>query len=662
MRLINTDGPKEHLLEKYVDPRNVLKPYAILSHTWVREPNKELEFNDIRDAGDNDAKAAKARSAPKVSKTCELAKSRNISLAWIDTICIDQNSSSDKSEAINAMYRYYQGAEVCFTYLSDVDGYGEALKDPKPDQPDTADMKALRERFSAARWFKRGWTLQELLAPPEILFFDKKWKLLGSRSELCNTIAKITRIDPQVLQDSKQIWSHSIAQRMSWAAGRETRRPEDKAYSLLGIFGVNMPMLYGEGDRAFTRLQEEIIRISDDHSLFAWSRFGDQDDSGQEGSDRKDSGQDDPDHNSSDQDNFALLARTPDEFAGCANITYIPNRTENYPYSVNNRGIAIRLRLIPWSVDVYLAPINCLRQPKPQGSGGQQRKPLQLGIFLKREREHDKFFRVSLDRKDLHEFPSKTTFDPWQRKMWYHENMKNVQSEFRYDHTLNWKTSTEWNPVPLQAKRDPWSPDGPIPGAFLQTINGFRIGPNLLKEFEASWITREPSPDPPSQRNILERTTASLKGLMGRPVDSRGCKPQWNAAQQIVWFPEGCVPALRLEPKGFDGTVLASFDDSYNPVLETIRPETSCYDGEKNFLGTTRRPRGAGLAGVLSAAGLTLKVEVDRLDRYKVLNFVKTNDPTSFQFRLKRKSLSKRISDVWEIDLKSRNASEEPLG
>lgn len=156
---------------------------------------------------------------------------------------------------------------------------------------------------------------------------------------------------------------------MSWAAGRETRRPEGKAYSLLG-----KPMLYGKGNRAFTRLQEEIIRISDDHSLFAWSRFGDQEDQAD-----------------LEKDNYALLARTPAAFAGCANIVYIPNRTENYPYSINNRGIAIRLRLIQWSVDVYLALINCLRQPKLQGSGEQQSDPLQLGLFLKWELEHDSF-------------------------------------------------------------------------------------------------------------------------------------------------------------------------------------------------------------------------------------------------------------------------------
>lgn len=288
---------------------------------------------------------------------------------------------------------------------------------------------------------------------------------------------------------------------MSWAAGRETRRPEGKAYSLLG-----KPMLYGKGNRAFTRLQEEIIRISDDHSLFAWSRFGDQEDQAD-----------------SEKDNYALLARTPAAFAGCANIVYIPNRTETYPYSINNRGIAIRLRLIPWSVDVYLALINCLRQPKLQGSGEQQSDPLQLGLFLKWELEHDKFFRVSFHGKDLHEFPSTTTFDPWRFKEWYHEIMNVVPSEFRDHHTPKSKTTTEWDTVPLQAKRDPWSPNAPSPGAVLQTMNGFKIGPRLLEQCENNWATWESSPDSPSQWTFLQRITMpALKVLPGPMRDAPG--------------------------------------------------------------------------------------------------------------------------------------------
>ncbi|KAF2730553.1 hypothetical protein EJ04DRAFT_39529 [Polyplosphaeria fusca] len=275
------------------------------------------------------------------------------------------------------MYRYYQDAKICFTHLFDVDGRGMTLTDPNPDprHPDTDDMKAVRKEFTGARWFKRGWTLQELLAPPQLLFYDKNWNLLGSRNDLCHTISDITGIEPEVLRNAQMIQTCSIAKRMSWAAGRLTRRPEDKAYSLLGIFGVNMPMIYGEGERAFIRLQEEIIRISDDQSLFAWSM-------------------------PKDPNNSALLARSPDAFAGCRDVTRNTSRTGNFPYSMNNRGIAMQLRLIPWVPNVYIAPINCLRQ---------RNESLQLGLFLKREAEDDKFVRVALDGKSMHRFlPGKT--------------------------------------------------------------------------------------------------------------------------------------------------------------------------------------------------------------------------------------------------------------
>ena len=129
------------------------------------------------------------------------------------------------------MYRYCQDANICFTHLFDVDGHGIILTDPNSNRPDTDDMKAARKEFASARWFNRGWTLQELLAPPRLVFYDKNWNLLGSRNDLCNTIASITRIEPEVLQDAQQMRACSIAKRMSWAAGRKTRRPEDKAYS-----------------------------------------------------------------------------------------------------------------------------------------------------------------------------------------------------------------------------------------------------------------------------------------------------------------------------------------------------------------------------------------------------------------------------------------------
>lgn len=146
------------------------------------------------------------------------------------------------------MFRWYQNAKVCYAYLADV---------------------ANKDEFSSSRWFSRGWTLQELIAPKVVRFYSSDWTLLGLKSELCHLLQEITEIDAFVLETG--LFSQvCIAKRMSWASRRETTRIEDRAYSLMGIFDVNMPLIYGEGPKAFTRLQHEILRVSDDQSLFAW--------------------------------------------------------------------------------------------------------------------------------------------------------------------------------------------------------------------------------------------------------------------------------------------------------------------------------------------------------------------------------------------------------
>ncbi len=129
--------------------------------------------------------------------------------------------------------------------------------------------------FPASRWFRRGWTLQELIAPRREVFFDLTWQPLGSKKDHAVLINKITRIDVEVLKDDRPhkedraapLGAFCVAKRMAWASTRETTREEDVAYSLLGIFGVNMPLLYGEGPKAFLRLQHEIIKNLDDDSI-----------------------------------------------------------------------------------------------------------------------------------------------------------------------------------------------------------------------------------------------------------------------------------------------------------------------------------------------------------------------------------------------------------
>jgi hypothetical protein len=151
------------------------------------------------------------------------------------------------------MFAWYQNAEVCYVYLSDV--------------------SAQMDSFATARWFSRGWTLQELIAPSKVDFYARDWVRIGSKRSLSKLLEEITKIHSSFLTGEESIKETSIAERMSWASRRQTSRPEDMAYCLMGLFSVNMPMLYGEGERAFIRLQEEIIKVSDDHSIFAWRSF-----------------------------------------------------------------------------------------------------------------------------------------------------------------------------------------------------------------------------------------------------------------------------------------------------------------------------------------------------------------------------------------------------
>jgi hypothetical protein len=159
------------------------------------------------------------------------------------------------SEAINLMYKWYQNAHICYVYLEDF--YTSSVID-------------IPEEFEDSRWFTRGWTLQELIAPEVVESYNNSWVEIGTRFNLQQQLTDITGISRSVLQGEDPS-KHTVAVRMSWATRRQTSREEDAAYCLLGIFGVNMPLLYGEGAHALRRLQEEILRIDEDYTLFAWS-------------------------------------------------------------------------------------------------------------------------------------------------------------------------------------------------------------------------------------------------------------------------------------------------------------------------------------------------------------------------------------------------------
>ncbi|THU95449.1 HET-domain-containing protein, partial [Dendrothele bispora CBS 962.96] len=296
MRLLNT---RTYRLESFYTD---IPKYAILSHTWDKE---EVTFQDIQNLW-----VAKRKGGwRKVRKACAHALKYDFEWIWIDSCCINKESSAELSEALNSMYQYYEDSEVCYAYLSDA----SSEEDPRGTEA----------AFKRCRWFKRGWTLQELLAPAYVVFFDRDWVEIGTRWSLRDVISAITSIPTRVFEDG-DLERFSIAQRMSWAALRRTTRPEDRAYSLMGIFGVSMPPIYGEGGaKAFMRLQQEIIKISDDRSIFAWISPKDE------------------------QESRGLLARSPYEFRASGEVGISASNVigSKSSYSFGNNGLRIHLPL-----------------------------------------------------------------------------------------------------------------------------------------------------------------------------------------------------------------------------------------------------------------------------------------------------------------------------
>ena len=234
--------------------------YAILSHTW--DPGGEQTLQQLcelqREYPDDSILDAPLLSK-KIRDFCIYARKRGYKYAWADSCCIDKTSSAELSESINSMYAWYQKAHACYVYLSDVNST-------------SLDWK---REFRDSRWHTRGWTLQELIAPEIVEFLFNDWSVIGSKSTLSPLLEDITGIDADVLTSKIPLSAVSVACRMSWAASRDTIRPEDHAYSLFGVFGVHLPTVYGEGrDRAFFRLQEAILTETGDHSIFAWGLGG----------------------------------------------------------------------------------------------------------------------------------------------------------------------------------------------------------------------------------------------------------------------------------------------------------------------------------------------------------------------------------------------------
>jgi len=325
MRLVNTTTFN---LEYFVE--GSIPPYACFSHRWGSE---EVTFQEWQDRS-NVAIDTKDGYG-KVIAACRQAKIDGLNYLWADTCCIDKTSSAELSEAINSMWIWYRECVFCIAYLADVN---DTVLDGHLTSHD-------EHTLAASEWFLRAWTLQELLAPSDVRFFNLNWALIGTKVQLADEISNIANIHREaVTKFSIKEWS--IAQRMSWASSRKATRTEDVAYSLLGVFDVNMPLLYGEGRKAFLRLQEEIIRRSTDTSILAWTR---------EASDGA-------------LEDSLIFALSPREFRKCSSIvgcdktTYSSEPRPVSSYALTNLGLRIELELSPLRMDTWYAHVGAHAQ------------------------------------------------------------------------------------------------------------------------------------------------------------------------------------------------------------------------------------------------------------------------------------------------------------
>jgi hypothetical protein len=246
MRLLEYSKDGELIITSFDDHKP--PPYAILSHRWGEEA-EEVSFEDI------ERNTGKDKSGYKKIRFCgDQAKRDGLRYFWIDTCCINKANKAEHSLAIQSMFRWYRNGARCYVYLSDV----SAL--PLGDGGDEREAMSLPwdSEFRKSGWFTRGWTLQELLAPGVVEFFSREWRRLGDRISLKSQIHEVTSI-PHAVLEGGALFQFSVDERFRWRQDRHTKVKEDAAYSLSGIFDVDIAPVYGEGaEQAFGRLHDKI--------------------------------------------------------------------------------------------------------------------------------------------------------------------------------------------------------------------------------------------------------------------------------------------------------------------------------------------------------------------------------------------------------------------
>ena len=345
-------------IHEYYD--DYLPPYAILSHRW-RNADDEVSYLEFTHHFEE---ARKKKGFEKIEACCTRALQDGLFHVWVDTCCIDKSSSAELSEAINSMFKWYMHSQVCYAYLEDVDSW--------------EDHYVIGSAFRQSPWFTRGWTLQELIAPANVRFFGKNWIEIGQKCYMTSLLSQITKIPESVLlKPHDELEDICISQKLYWASGRRTTRIEDRAYSLIGLFNISIPILYGEGKRAFTRLQEKILRVSFDHTIFAWQlrKFC-----------------------------SGLIAESPDDFSQAADIKKMSMKDFHnmfelklpaLGYAMTNVGLSLNVpyRHIKSHKGLYIAFLACYYAKK------------QTPIFIYLRRDHSKlsshYFRTRKSTRSI---------------------------------------------------------------------------------------------------------------------------------------------------------------------------------------------------------------------------------------------------------------------
>jgi NACHT domain/Heterokaryon incompatibility protein (HET) len=303
MRLLQRSETGKFSLAKDLVGDDPIPSYAILSHRWGPD-NEEVTFEDM-----TKGTGEKKLGYKKIRFCGEQARQHGLDYFWVDTCCIDKENKAELAQAINSMFRWYRNATRCYVYLSDVSSplvgsndecnprpwesdfrkskwftwdwtlqainsifywyrnatrryvYLSDVSSPAVNNDDDCNPRPWESDFRKSRWFTRGWTLQELLAPASVEFFSQEGKRLGDKTSLMQQIHEITNISLPALQGNS-LSQFSVDERLKWIEHRQTKLEEDKAYSLLGIFDVYIPPIYGEGTgSAFKRLLDEIKKL-----------------------------------------------------------------------------------------------------------------------------------------------------------------------------------------------------------------------------------------------------------------------------------------------------------------------------------------------------------------------------------------------------------------